>query len=543
MPSLLKNFFLPALFLLTFLAGCFIYYHYCKEREVAEIYMQESLCNVNEGVYDLLRIRGASSYSADIEPYLQRYIVHNGQKGLRLTLISAGNGEVLYESAASEGAELPNHGDRPEFIQALEKGAGCDVRRLSGTLGREFFYVAVYDSQYDFVVRSSLPYEQVYVYPTYKHLLVLIVSAVLLLTLAIIMYKAMRVAGNNELATQKLLMHLRISQEGLAFFDSRKRLIFSNPLFDKYCDFISVVHMDETAGVLDQPEFRAIKRFIDSGGYLNSDVKQETYSHRTEVSGHVFLLRCVLFNDNSFEVSVNDVSIKERQQKLEKQLAQNVAHELKTPVTSIQGYLETIIDNYPENITPEQLMRFLQRCQSQSNRLHNLVRDIQNLDNFGDTGQEMEKLPLDVADVVAGIQQEVNDKVIEQGMTVENNLPPRMPLVGDQGKIYSIFRNLFDNAITYAGEGAKISLKCYRTDSEYYYLSFADNGVGVPVTHLPHLFERFYRVDKGRSRKLGGTGLGLAIVKNAVILHGGTISARSAAGGGLEFVFKLKIQA
>ena len=96
-----------------------------------------------------------------------------------------------------------------------------------------------------------------------------------------------------------------------------------------------------------------------------------------------------------------------------------------------------------------------------------------------------------------------------------------------------------DNAIAYAGTHIRINISCFREDENFYYFSFADTGVGVAPEHLNRLFERFYRVDKGRSRKLGGTGLGLAIVKNAVLIHGGTISAKNSPGGGLEFVFTL----
>lgn len=176
----------------------------------------------------------------------------------------------------------------------------------------------------------------------------------------------------------------------------------------------------------------------------------------------------------------------------------------------------------------------------QSNRLNTLVQDMQNLNNMNDTLQKINKEPVDIAQVVGGIQQEIDNKLAEQQMSVHNKLPARLLLMGDAGKIYSIFRNLFDNAVAYAGQGSVITISCFRSDAQYYYFSFRDNGAGVPQEHLPRLFERFYRVDKGRSRKLGGTGLGLAIVKNAVALHGGTISAREAQGGGLEFVFKLR---
>ena len=106
--------------------------------------------------------------------------------------------------------------------------------------------------------------------------------------------------------------------------------------------------------------------------------------------------------------------------------------------------------------------------------------------------------------------------------------------------LYSIFRNLMDNAIAYAGSNIQININCFREDENYYYFSFADTGIGVSPEHLNRLFERFYRVDKGRSRKLGGTGLGLSIVKNAVLFHGGNIEAHNLYDGGLEFIFSLK---
>ena len=110
---------------------------------------------------------------------------------------------------------------------------------------------------------------------------------------------------------------------------------------------------------------------------------------------------------------------------------------------------------------------------------------------------------------------------------------------GNQMLLYSIFRNLTDNAIAYAGEYTTVTVQNLKQNEGFYWFNFTDNGVGIPEENQEHLFERFYRVDKGRSRKLGGTGLGLAIVKNAVLIHGGWISVRTASTGGLEFVFSL----
>lgn len=543
MSSSFAKFFLPLVVLLLLLVGCSIYYYHDRERQLAELHLQEALRNVNENVYDLLRIRGENEYSEDMALYLQRYIARYDRRGLRLTLISPATGNVLYESSALAGdawINSENHAARPEVVQAKNDGLGYAVRRLSTATGEEYFYVATYDEEYNFIVRSSMPYKFVYTHNTTRHIVVLFVSALLVALLIIIMYRVAQAVGSKELATQKLLMHLSIAQEGLAFFDHRKRLLFANSLFNEYGDFISAKHLADTGDILAQPEFCKIKRFIDNDGYLNNTTRESTIHDKIEVSGRTFSLRCVLFNDGSFEVSINDISRAEEQSRIERQLTQNVAHEFKTPVCSIQGYLETILENYPANLTAEQMMHFLQRCHSQSNRLNALVQDMQNLNSMNDTLQKINKEQVDIAQVVGGIQQEIENKLAEQGMSVQNKLPAQLLLMGDAGKIYSIFRNLFDNAVAYAGQGAVITISCFRSDARYYYFSFRDNGAGVPQEHLSRIFERFYRVDKGRSRKLGGTGLGLAIVKNAVVLHGGTISAREAQGGGLEFVFKLR---
>ena len=134
----------------------------------------------------------------------------------------------------------------------------------------------------------------------------------------------------------------------------------------------------------------------------------------------------------------------------------------------------------------------------------------------------------------------------QKHMAFVNHLPDGIVVKGNPSLLYSVFRNLTDNAIAYAGESTTITLSANpinedsdETDAPKWHFTFSDNGVGVPAEHLPRLFERFYRVDKGRSRKMGGTGLGLAIVKNAVILHGGTISVKNNEGGGLCFDFTL----
>ena len=227
----------------------------------------------------------------------------------------------------------------------------------------------------------------------------------------------------------------------------------------------------------------------------------------------------------------------EDKNRLKRQLTQNVAHELKTPVSSIQGYLETIVSD--PGMDEEVKNHFIQRCFIQSQRLSSLLQDISTLNKLDDAPGSYEREPVNILTLFNMILSDVAQKLKEKNITVRTLIGPEVVVTGSHSLLYSIFRNLTDNAIAYAGEGVTVTVQILSEDENYYTFSFADNGVGVAAGHLPHLFERFYRVDKGRSRKLGGTGLGLAIVKNAVLLHHGSISVRLAQTGGLEFIFSL----
>lgn len=223
--------------------------------------------------------------------------------------------------------------------------------------------------------------------------------------------------------------------------------------------------------------------------------------------------------------------------RLKRQLTQNVAHELKTPVSSIQGYLETIVSN--PDIDEETKDQFIQRCYAQSRRLSSLLADISTLNKLDDAPQGYEFEDVSILDLLSSIQRDTSMQMERNHVTFRALVDPDVVVRGNPSLLYSIFRNLTDNSIAYGGEGVSITVQILAEDPETYTFSFSDNGPGVASEHIPHLFERFYRIDKGRSRKMGGTGLGLAIVKNAVLLHQGKISVRLGAAGGLEFIFTL----
>ncbi len=223
--------------------------------------------------------------------------------------------------------------------------------------------------------------------------------------------------------------------------------------------------------------------------------------------------------------------------RLKRQLTQNVAHELKTPVSSIQGYLETIVSN--PDIDAQTKEQFIQRCYAQSRRLSSLLADISTLNKLDDAPQGYEFEAVNIPDLLQTIRRDVSMQMEANHVTFRSLVEPGVEVNGNPSLLYSIFRNLTDNSIAYGGEEVTITVQVLSESTDFYTFSFSDNGPGVAPEHIPHLFERFYRIDKGRSRKMGGTGLGLAIVKNSVLLHRGTISVRLGIAGGLEFIFTL----
>lgn len=251
-----------------------------------------------------------------------------------------------------------------------------------------------------------------------------------------------------------------------------------------------------------------------------------------------FYTRCV---GQYVETTIEDYRQQVREAEEEKvrikhQLTQNTAHELKTPAASIQGYLETIL-NTP-NLPEEKRQYFLERCYSQSERMNALLKDMGTLSSL-DASTNVHFEPVDLSEIIRSTVADVSLAAQKKGITIEVKIPEKMPMQGDASLLYSVFRNILDNAIAYSG-GTTVQIT-YTPHSGGVGggLSIADNGVGVAEEHLPHLFERFYRVDKSRSRELGGTGLGLAIVKNAVLLHGGSIEAVNTQPHGLTIRFTL----
>lgn len=224
--------------------------------------------------------------------------------------------------------------------------------------------------------------------------------------------------------------------------------------------------------------------------------------------------------------------------KLKKQMTSNIAHELRTPVTSIRGYLETLIACPDMPVDKKQA--FIEKAYNQTLRLSELISDMSLLSKMEEKSSKLNKEEIDLYDIANQVFDEFEDRIKEKGNVVENLLEPGTVLIANKTLVYTIIRNLVENSLKYAGDGITHHIECYSTIEHFCYLTYYDTGSGVPHDHLERIFERFYRIEEGRTRDVGGSGLGLSIVRNAVKFHGGDIRVINRQWGGLQFFFSLR---
>ena len=223
--------------------------------------------------------------------------------------------------------------------------------------------------------------------------------------------------------------------------------------------------------------------------------------------------------------------------RLKHEMTGNISHELKTPVSSIQGYLETIV-NHPE-LSEERRRLFIERSYLQSLRLSDMITDISTITKLEEAPEQFKVLPVNIKVVFEEVMEEMADSVKSHGIQVENQLQP-VCVRGNYNLIYSIFRNLIENTMKYAGDGSCVHVSYSLLPDGSHCIDYYDTGRGVADDELDKIFERFYRLDVDRGKPVGGSGLGLSIVRNAVLFHKGNIRAYRVPGGGLGFRFTLK---
>lgn len=407
----------------------------------------------------------------------RNYVLHHQMEGLRVSVIDK-EGRVILDSYDTNVKDLGNHLQRREIQQALREGSGYDIKRMSQSTHETYFYSATRFG--DVIVRAAVPYSAELTRSLQADNTYIYYSGVLTLLLGIVLYYI----------THRISRHIGYLREF------------------------------------------AVK--AEEGQELDHELERRLPDDELgDISHTIIMLYWKLRHSEEDKV------------RIKRQLTQNAAHELKTPAASIHGYLESIIDN--PDMPDDKKKHFLERCYAQSERMNKLLLDMSaltKLDEIDENRSEAREAyrPVDVLQIIQSALDDTALQLQEKGIAPSLQLPQHVEVLGDQSLIYSIFRNLIDNVIAYATGASLLSITCAEVEKEgrhFYEFIVSDNGQGVEAQHLTHLFERFYRVDKGRSRKLGGTGLGLAIVKNAVVAHGGQATALSTPGGGLTIRFTL----
>jgi len=502
---------------------------------------------------------------------------------LRITILAI-DGKVLYDSSVDNWPAMENHLDRPEVGKSLYSPYGTAIRHSEST-GKDYYYFSRYFNthyiriaeEYNINIKGFLKRET-----TFLVFMIIIFAGIWALLAAVtkrmgksitmlrdfaarmrrgegndpsiifpkneigeIGKEIVRIYNNLALNTaelslqkEKLIRHLHVLNEGVAFFTPERTVTLSNSHFMVFLNTITGELSLTPEGFLDHPEFARIKAFLNSNLETGAG-KQENPSTemRIEKGGKYFSVRCILFNDESFEVVITDITSTEQNKAMRQQMTSNIAHELKTPIASVRGYLETLIVN--KDLDEHKRNHFLEKALGQSARLTDLINDIVTLNKLDETGTYFPFDEVDIADVVKEVCDNLMADIRSKQIKLDNAIEPGTMVNGNRSLIVSVFQNLLENVIAYAGEKVTVTVRTLPGEPGFRAFSFADNGVDIPAEHQERIFERFYRIDDGRSRKNGGTGLGLAIVKNAVLLHRGEISVRTRPGGGAEFIFSL----
>ena len=417
----------------------------------------------------------------DREPY-ETYIATHQKPfdDLRVSIIAL-SGKVVYDNMLPVDS-LDNHRMRPEVAAALKKGSGYHIGRQSTSDGLEYFYSATRGKE--LIARTAIPYSA-----SLRELLqadwtFLGVMISISLAMSVLAYFVTRRLGKNM---ERLNRFAAKAEKGEAFDEEEP---FPN---------------DELGSISNH--------IVQLYGQWQQTIKDRDLAH--------------------------EAALREEKEKIriKRQLSNDINHELKTPVASIGVCLETLLSGIA--LTEEKRQELIERCYTHNERLRRLMNEVSLITRMEDGSALIGKERIVLNDVLTDIADELEIMPEDEGMSLHTDFNEEVVIDGNLSLIGSIFRNLTENAIAYS-EGKNIFISLVKNNETECCIRFEDDGVGVEEKQLSRLFERFYRVDKGRSRQKGGTGLGLSIVKHAVLFHGGSITASNRPGGGLRFDFSLR---
>jgi two-component system phosphate regulon sensor histidine kinase PhoR len=511
--------------------------------------------------------------------------------GARVTLI-APDGSVLGESerTLADLAGIDNHGGRPEVRAALEGAAGRDLRR-SATTGAPLLYVAVPvrdDTKTLGVLRLALPLSAVTASYATLHRVMLAGGAVaLLVALGIGVFVAGRVTrpvvemqsiarqmsegsflvrapirSIDEIGTLGRSLNVMAGRLREKIEDLEQEQAKITAILDAMVEGVIAVDGHEHILLLNEParlmfglggvrgegkpflevirnaDLHEIFRAVHSlGAEVSLHRELTTTSQAPRVLG-VNAMRLGAGGGSGVVMVLHDLTALRKLERVRTEFVANVSHELRTPLTAIQGYLETLLSGALEE--PENARRFLEIVLRHSERLGRLLNDLTDLSNIELGKVTLRRVLTRLDEVVGSVAEMIAPKAARSRVTVTADTPDDLPpVLADRDRLAQILINLVDNAVKYTPEGGAVTVTARPLGDEAVEIAVGDTGIGIPAADLPRITERFYRVDKARSRELGGTGLGLAIVKHLVLAHGGDLHIESQEGRGTTVRFTL----
>jgi two-component system phosphate regulon sensor histidine kinase PhoR len=510
--------------------------------------------------------------------------------GLRATIVGI-DGKVLGDSDldAAGLAKAENHSDRPEIRQALNSGFGESGNRYSYTLKKYMHYMAVplgKDKPVG-VLRLSIPLADIHIIEA-GMIKITLIAVMLGLLIAVVLSGALSffitrpiariseaaraIAGGdfskkviigsrgeigalasdlNRMADEiksrmdqvtsgeaRLESVLLGMAEGLVVTDSKGDIILANPSARRYFFIDTPPEGKRPLEVVRNSAVQsAVDRIIkEAQGFISEEISINFPEERSMKMSAVPIVR-----DGAREGAIlvfHDITELRRLENIRKDFVANVSHELRTPLSSIKGYAETLKDG---SVGGPEVKDFLDIIYRESDRLAKLIDDLLDLSRIESGKMAMAFVPMDLGSVAkrvcAILEKQSASKSISVGLEVPADLPR---VLADEGRLSQVIMNLLDNAVKYTPEGGKIRLSA-AIEGKFVRVDISDTGVGIPEEDILRIFERFYRVDKARSRELGGTGLGLSIVKHIVQAHGGRVWAVSSPGRGSTFSFTIPI--
>ena len=474
----------------------------------------------------------------------------------RVTLIKS-DGSVVSDSVDTDVNSMPNHSDRPEFEQAIKDGNGSS-HRMSETLNKITYYYAEKTADGS-VIRVAKTIDSIYgiflfVIPS---ILIIMIGVFVVCTILakrstkkiIEPIKEMADNGNGSPYDELLPLSQKIASQQRQIKRQMRRLQFEkdkiSTLIENMAEGFILIDVDKKVlmsnysaskllgadddGVTDKTLI-AFSRNEVLNDCVDKALSGESKNGDTTVKGRALqiITNPVYSNGekNGAICLIIDVSAKKKAEKMRREFTANVTHELKTPLTSISGYAEIIASGL---VKPDDIPNFANKIHKESGRLLSLISDIMELSQLDEKFSDEEFAPVDLAGVAAEVAEDLRSNAEKHGITITVDTKTAV-INGNRNQIYELIYNLCDNAIRYNRENGSVKI-ITGDDNEHPFVKVADTGIGIPEKHHKRVFERFYRVDKSRSKETGGTGLGLAIVKHITERHGGEISLESSEQG------------